>query len=89
VLYGGVLGVGLYGYVGRGTLCCMTVCWVLDCMDMWGGEHCAVWRCIGCWAVWVCGEGNIVLYGGVLGVGLYVYVGRGTLCCMEVCWVLD
>jgi hypothetical protein len=50
-----------------------------------GGEHCAVWLCVGCWTEWVCREGNIVLYGGVFGFGLNGYVGRGTLCCMAVC----
>jgi hypothetical protein len=89
VLYGGVLGVGLYGYVGRGTLCCMAVCWVLDRMYMWGGEHCALWRCVGFWSEWLCVGGYILVYGGVVGVRLNGYVGRGTFCCMAVCWVLD
>jgi hypothetical protein len=84
VLYAGVLGVGMNGNLGRGTLCCMSVCWVLDCIDMWGGKHCAVWRCVGCWTEWKCGEGNIVPYAGVLGVGLNVYLGRAKLCCMAV-----
>jgi hypothetical protein len=43
-------------------------------MVICGGEHCAVWRFVGCWTVWVCGEGDVVLYGGVVGVGLNGYV---------------